>query len=71
MVVGETARMQEPPALPGGRDHTVVAQEAASTSLERREGKGLESARTWGLGGELPRGERGQTGHQGGRGQEG
>lgn len=71
VVVGETARVQEPPALPGGRDHAVVAQEAASTSLERREGRGLESEQMWGLGGGLTRGERGQPGHQGGRGQEG
>ena len=71
VVVGETARVQEPPALPGGRDHAVIAQEAASTSLERREGRGLESERTWGLGGGLPRGERGQPGRQEGRGQEG
>lgn len=40
MVVGETARVQEPPALPWGRDHTVVAQETAAASLEDEKGTG-------------------------------
>ena len=54
VVVGETAWVQEPPALPGGRDHAVVTQEAASSSLERHEGSGVKSEGMWGLGGWLP-----------------
>lgn len=67
MVVGEAARVQEPPALPWGRHHAVVAQEAAATSLGRREGAGVQSERKWGLGGGLT--ERGEPdrGNQGGR----
>lgn len=40
VVVGEAAGVQERPALPRGRDHAVVAQEAAAASLKRGEGKG-------------------------------
>lgn len=35
MVVRETTRVQEPPALPRGCNHTVITQEAAATTLER------------------------------------
>ena len=69
VVVGEAARVQEPPALPGGRHHAVVAQEAAATSLGRREGAGVQSERKWGLGGGLTAG-RADWGNQGGRTQE-
>lgn len=50
VVVGEAAGMQEPPALPRGRDYAVIAQEATATSLEEDRGTEVDSERT-GVGG--------------------
>lgn len=46
VVVGEAAGVQEPPALPRGRDYAVITQEATATSLQEDRGSEADSERT-------------------------